>query len=144
MKIDYNCIRDVLITLEEHLTLEDDLDYKEIPLMDFVQMKELSQHDEKQIAYCVYKLAEAQYIEAGRFHLSSMRTYYSIRCITYKGHEFISNTVNPDVWKKTTSIAKKIGTTSISILSQIAINVISELINQNVPKPLKQPHLYTL
>ena len=144
MKIDYDCIRDILIVLEERLTLDDDLDYKEIALMDFVQMSELSQYDRKQIAYCIYKLAEAQYIEAGRFHLPSRRTYYSIKSITYKGHEFISNTVNPDVWKKTTGIAKKIGTTSISILSQIAVNVISELINQNVPKPLQQPPLCTL
>ena len=139
MKIDYNCIRDVLIVLENQLTLNDDLDYKEITLFDFVQTPELSHYDSKQIAYCIYKLAEAEYIEAGQFHLSIRQTYYSIKCITYKGHEFISNTVNPDVWKKTTNIAKKVGTASISILSQIAVNVISELINQKVSKTSQQP-----
>lgn len=143
MKIDYDCIRDVLITLEERLTLEDDLSYNEIPLINFIHFQELSQYEKKQIAYCVYKLAEAQYIEAGQLHLSSRRSYYSIKCITYKGHEFISNTANPSVWKKTTNIAKQIGVFSMPILSQIATNVISNIIN-SANTSVQQPPLCTL
>ena len=128
MKIDYNCIRDVLITLETSLTLADDLSYNEIPLINFIHFPALSKYDTKQIAYCVYKLAEAGYIDTGEFHISRKRTYCSIRCITYKGHEFISNTANPNIWKKTTNIAKKIGAFSIPILSQIASDIISSII----------------
>lgn len=140
MKIDYDCLRDVLLTLEEHLTLADDLSYNEITLIDFVHLEELSQYDKKQIAYCIYKLAEAQYIEAGQYHLSSRRTHTSIKCITYKGHEFISNTANPSIWKKTTNIAKQIGVFSMPILSQIATNLISNIIN-SANTSVQQPPL---
>lgn len=143
MKIDYDCLRDALIALEEHLTLADDLSYNEIPLIDFVHFQELSQYDKKQIAYCIYKLAEAQYIEAGQYHLSSRRSYTSIKCITYKGHEFISNTANPSIWKKTINIAKQIGVFSMPILSQIASNLISNIINSGNTSA-QQPPLCTL
>lgn len=128
MKINYDCLRDVLIALEEYLTLSDDFGYEEIPLINFIHFQELSRYDAKQIAYCVFKLAEAQYIETGQIYRSEKRIYCSIKCITYKGHEFISNTINPDIWKKTTNIAKKVGSFSMSILSQIASNVISDVI----------------
>ena len=143
MKIDYDCIRDVLIALEEHLTLNDDLTYKEISIIDFIHFEELSQYDRKQIAYCIYKLADAQYIETFQVPISSKTSYSSIKCITYKGHEFISNTKNPSIWKKTTNIAKQIGVFSMPILSQIAANVITNIINSENTS-VQQPPLYTL
>ena len=143
MKIDYDCIRDVLIALEEHLTLNDDLTYKEISIIDFIHFEELSQYDKKQIAYCIYKLAEAQYIKTIQVPISSKTSYSSIKCITYKGHEFISNTKNPSIWKKTINIAKQIGVFSMPILSQIAANVISNIINSENTS-VQQPPLYTL
>lgn len=48
--------------------------------------------------------------------------------ITYAGHQFLANIRDDKIWKGVKGIARKIGSTSLEAFTQIASNVITELI----------------
>lgn len=53
---------------------------------------------------------------------------YLIEDLTPKGHEFLANIRKDTVWNGVKDVAGKVGSTSLSALTQIASNVIAELI----------------
>lgn len=54
--------------------------------------------------------------------------YANVDDLTPDGHKFLSNIRSDDIWGKTKVIAKKIGSSSLDALAQVAGNVISTLI----------------
>ena len=54
--------------------------------------------------------------------------YANVDDLTPDGHKFLSNIRSDDIWGKTKVIAKKIGSSSLDALTQVAGNVISTLI----------------
>mgnify|MGYP002958432843 FL=1 len=48
--------------------------------------------------------------------------------MTYAGHQFLANIRSDNIWKGTKAIASKIGSSSLDAITQIASNVITELI----------------
>lgn len=53
---------------------------------------------------------------------------YTIDDLTPKGHEFLANIRDIQNWNKTKEIAKKAGSISLDVLSQIASSVITNLL----------------
>lgn len=53
----------------------------------------------------------------------------SVVDLTPKAHEFINNIRKDTNWNKTKEVAGKVGSFSLNVLSQIATNVITSLIN---------------
>lgn len=122
MKLNYDCIRDVLLFLENS-------PYNETIL--FSSIKEaFPKYSEDVLSYTCIKLREANMID-GRFvniNSSNMPIVHSITDITITGHEFLSEIHEDTVWNGVKSVAGKIGVTSISALTQIASSVVTELI----------------
>lgn len=52
--------------------------------------------------------------------------------ITYFGHEFIEQIKDDNNWKKVKDVAKKVGSSSIDILLQIATGVLTNKINNYI------------
>lgn len=126
MKLNYDCLRKTLMALEEVLTLRDDYGYQSIGVHEIIDNPNISnEFDKKDIAYCLYMMIDAGLIEeTQRTPLTPCRE----RCIctiTYKGHEFLDNVRDNDIWKETKEKAVKVGSVALNILSQIAANVIS-------------------
>lgn len=122
MKLNYNCIRDVLLYLEDNLKINEPLHSKNIEL----------DYSFETIQYSVFKLEEAGYIQAQIIVADGLDKTAIINDITFYGHEFL-NTVRPKtVWENTKDISVKLGVKSISALSQIASQIATQLIKKEL------------
>ena len=125
MKFDPNCVREILLTLEDqpygvHLS---------VPTL----AASIKNFSEDEISYCCLKLAEADYIDISTVDMvgSLVPGIKSVNDITFYGHEFLNNIRDDKKKKNVKSIGSQIGSTSISSLSQIATSVLSELIRHH-------------
>lgn len=125
MKLNYDCIRDVLLTLEDNLTLDEDLQFSSLNLNELLEFEELKDYSKQALAYTLYNLNEICFIDA---HISwasgKVLVYIEVYDITYIGHEFLSSIRPTSNWNKIKSKLLTLGTASIPIISEIASQVI--------------------
>lgn len=122
MKLNVNCVRDVLLELEK-LPFQESCTVSEL-------ITALPKYDADDITYTCLKLDEAGYISAQMVR-SINSSGVSIRCIddiTYPGHQFIANIRSDSVWNNVKEVSKKVGSNSIGAISQIAHSVVTEII----------------
>ena len=122
MKLNPDCIRDVLLHLEENLKIKEGHKFTEINLN---QLKEaLPKYEENDIFYSVYNLHQIRFIEGRISDVSNMKMFFcEINNITWNGHQFL-NTIRPkSIWDATKSGASKLGIMSMHALSTIAMKV---------------------
>lgn len=122
MKLNPDCIRDVLLYLEENLKVENGHKFSEISLN---QLEEALPHYKKEdIFYSVYNLAQIHFIEGRISDVKDIKMFFcDIDNITWNGHQFL-NTIRPkSVWKATKQGAEKLGIMSIHALSTISMKV---------------------
>lgn len=126
MKLNPNCVRDILISME-------DCEYKQILTIDELNEK-LSSYSAEEISYCCLKLSEANYIDIdiGRSVVTSGVTVRSVNDITFYGHEFLNNIRSDSIWNNVKEVGKKVGATSINSLTQIASGVVTTLIKSQL------------
>ena len=122
MKLNPDCIRDVLLYLEENLKVIENHKFTEISL---TQLQDaLQQYAKEDIFYSVYNLHQIHFIEGKISDVSNMKMFYcEINNITWSGHQFL-NTIRPTtVWEATKTGASKLGIMSMHALSTIAMKV---------------------
>jgi len=118
MKLNYDCVRDVMLYLEENLIFGNPIRDTNINL----------NYDIKEIRYSLLKLHEINYLDG------SVSKYmdgdYSVITtdITFYGHKFIGEIQSDTIWDKTKSVSKDLGIQTINGITQIAGSVISGLI----------------
>lgn len=126
MKLNPDCMRDILFYLEEHLSISEDLEFEEISMYD------LSQHLEypiQEIANTLVILGEAGYIISVRNDNDDCIADLDVYRITYGGYQLIE-TIRPEpVWEKVKSTGKHIGSFSIDVITQVATTVLTSMIN---------------
>ena len=110
MKLNPNCIRDILITVEEHSDFHHQTEYKEEE-----QFDSLSAYSHEEIIYHIRQCEESGLIFD--VHYYSGGTHIDVRDLSPKGHEFLANIKNDSVWKKT--LSKGVGA-SLPILVELA------------------------
>ena len=124
MKLNYDCIRDLLLCLEDNLKYEVDLDFnkvkeKSIPLQKLYKL--LCDYTDNEIFYSVIKLEEAGFISVHRYgdEAEHIRSVYDI---TYNGHQYLDTVRSPKMWESIKSTAKE----KAVDLSFLAISAIAE------------------
>lgn len=117
MKLDINCVRDVLLALEKNTTTSF-TSFSELPSM-------LPNYEPDQIAYTCLKLSEAGFIDIviKNVSVNSLPKVVKIRDITYAGHEFLNTIRNNNIWDKVKTTAKKAGVYSLKAITEIGIQV---------------------
>lgn len=122
MKLNPDCVRDVLLQVEE-AGLGDHITPTSLH-------NALPQYSEEEVEYTCFMLGDGGYLKLMTidFPMQSIPVVKSVEYLTYSGHEFIANIRKDTVWAGVKDIAIKIGATSLSGLSQIAANVVTELI----------------
>lgn len=124
MKLNPDCIRDILLTVEENVGFGDMLcigpDESSGDALSKYSMEELYYHIEQCRLSGLIKNAQ-MYLGGGA----------SIGMLTPDGHEFLANVQTDTNWSKTKEIASKVGSTSLSAIAQIASEVITNLIKGN-------------
>ncbi len=134
MKLNPDCIRDVLLYLEENLSYnherQDSIEHASIT------MRKISEdlHNQKgyeidDVNYSIEKLLEIKYIIPEtqlRGHNNSI-LYCPISDISYNGHMFLSTIRPKSIWEATKDKAKQIGGMSIQSLSMISSAIMQGL-----------------
>ncbi len=122
MKLNPDCIRDILITIENY----------PVP-MDLIPQefyKLLPQYSSTEINYCSKRLYEAGYINLvfisvpSTFIKSSNKEIQYFGDLTYLGHEFLEYVKTDTIWRKIKSKASSLGCFALPILQQIASQII--------------------
>lgn len=132
MKLNVDCIRDVMLYLEEELGVDlENGKFKSLTLHQ-IENEFDSEYSKEDIWYTIYNLKEIKYID-GTFKNSSSSIMYicNITNITWSGHQFLNSVRPKSIWEATKTGAKNLGTTSIAALSMIA----SEITKTIVTKP---------
>lgn len=128
MKLNISCIRDTLITLEDWLVLNDNLEFVYLSLDDICKSSKMLKYPRPDIAYTLVMLKEAEFIEAIiEYACDGICELYVMR-LTYQGHQFLDSIRPPDTWDKIHNISNKTGLKSISALMEIADILLPETI----------------
>lgn len=122
MKLNPDCIRDVLLVVETYAPLE---------YNDEVEFKELKEYTAEEILYHFRQCSKSHYIDG----VKSYGEGIFVGDLSPAGHQFLANAESPKVWKATKAIAKEIGVQSLTALGQIAAGVVTQIIqNHFLPK----------
>lgn len=128
MKLDLNCIRDTLITLENWLVLNDDLEFVYLNLDEIHKSSNMLKYSRAEIAYTLVILKEAGFIEAIIDYASNGINELDVIRLTYKGHQFLDTIRPQSVWDKIYSVAEKANLKSIHAIMEIADIILPETI----------------
>ena len=129
MELNKDCVRGILLKCEELLQMNDDGTMNTLQSGDLKEV--LPDYDLLVIKYSVLKMDEADLINARIISFDdSIVGEFLIFDITYFGHEFIEQIKDDNNWNKVKDVAKKVGSSSIDILLQIATGVLTNKINK--------------
>ena len=135
MKLNPDCVRDVMLYLEEHLGYveRDDVAIEHDSIYISTMADALSEeqgYSVDEVRYAAEKLLEARYITAGKMVTGAHGVIIScpIIDISWNGHEFL-NTIRPkSIWGATKEGAAKLGIMSIRALATISAKVAEAVI----------------
>ena len=126
MKFNPDCMRDVLLYLEENLTYSPEL------RLQFISIQDLDKnlpHTIQEIANMVLVLDDADFIDASRFDTGDQLCELLVSRITYSGYQLIESIRPQPVWEKVLSVGKKVGSFSLNVISQISSGVLTSMVN---------------
>lgn len=122
MKLNYDCIRDILLVIEETTTYNQDFTLSN-------HQEELSKYTLEELQYHLRQCDLAGFLHKYQYNMDGD---VSVIDLSFQGHEFL-NTVRPKtVWENTKTICSKLGITTVSSLSQIASQIISQIISKQL------------
>ena len=136
MTLNYDCIRDVLLYLEDTLEYTDNpvaMTHKRLTINNVANA--LSSYSKEDVQYTIEKLYEARYIRIVDVSTDSQRYMINgyIDDITWEGYNFLNNIREKSIWEATKEGAKKVGAMSISAICMISFEIVKAVVtNQEV------------
>lgn len=129
MKLNYDCVRSVLLTVEKSKTIDEELNLN--PLAVETIFEQLPKYEDSEILYTIEKLKEAGYINAALHFAAGHFIDGTVSSITYSGHEYLDNIREPEVWRKVKAMLKNAGATTLPLISQAAQLLIGSQLTVN-------------
>lgn len=138
MKLNLDCVRQILLCVEENTGLRKSCFFVDsglekgevivgndpVPPPDY-QSKLLEEFSNDELIYHINYCVESKLLSAN----SQLGLYQIfIADLTPKGHDFLENIRDSQVWSGIKNIATKVGSKSLESVIQIASNVITQLI----------------
>lgn len=123
MRLNHDCVRDLMLLSEENLNMSNYIRCSCI---------HSEQYTCEELVYTASKLIEAGYLKGDFLSSSAGKRDTIISSITWSGHEFLDNIRDDGVWKITKDKLSKFSSVSISIISKVATQVITNLINNQL------------
>ncbi len=137
MRLNMDCIRDILLCIEEHTGLRQYCNFidlglsasaifvdEEIEPKDY-QKKLLEKYSNDILIYHLNYCAETNLID-----LAEIGDQYNIIIsdLTPSGHEFLANIRKDTVWNNVKEVSRKVGTDSLPAIIQIAASTVAQQI----------------
>lgn len=128
MKLNYDCVREVLLKIEEACGLFEQVSASNV-------VNSLSDYNSNDVIYSILKMEEAKYIAVNNIaadvdNAGFDADYYYITDITFAGHEYLNSVRDSKIWA---SVKRE-----ISSLSSVSLPIIQQLANAFI---LKHFHL---
>lgn len=123
MKLNHDCIRELMLYIEENLEFGEMIDMSIITISDF---------SEEDTIYSAVKLHEAGYLSGDVVQTLGGEYRAMIRGITWEGHKFLDTIRDNQVWSHTKTVLSKVSSASISFTSSVASQVLTNLISQSL------------
>lgn len=120
MVLNPDCIRDILIYVEQNTDLRHILSLSPVSIPD-----ELKCYTGDEIMYHIKQAELSNLILVPSWYMDGG---CSIRYLLPEGHQFLSDIREENNWNKTKDIAKSVGSNSLDSIKQIASGVITALI----------------
>ena len=123
MKLNHDCIRDVL------KQVENDMHFKEMKQSLSLNIDGYS-HDE--VTYTLMLLVDSGYVvgDIRKYNDGAVNVLY--KHLTMKGHELLDNIRDDNVWKSTKEKLNKISSVSIGIINDVASQIISNILSKQL------------
>lgn len=129
MKLNQDCIRDVMLYIESNAEFG-----TFIYLKSFLDASELSKYDNDTIKYTLGKLDETGYLKSSCQWIDNNVYSFSTGMITWEGHKFLDTIRDTKIWSKTKQITSKFSSVSVSMVENIASQVISTIVQSQMTK----------
>lgn len=130
MKINYDCLRELLLVLEKNLQFSDELEY---PTISFEKVCEyMPDYSKADIAYSTMILNEAGLIKANIMKADNRFYSCTYSRLTYDGHKFLENVRSKKVWAKIKTVVGKIGGASVETITSIALEIIMKMVDSQL------------
>ncbi|BDZ81378.1 DUF2513 domain-containing protein [Claveliimonas bilis] len=123
MYLNPDCMRDILLLVESTPFRQ------KVPVETLYDNLSYSQDE---ITYACIKMIEADFISAIWSEFDDKIAIYFISDIRYSGHQFLANIRSDNIWNNVKEISKKIGSNSVSSISQIASGVVTAIIKSQL------------
>lgn len=119
MKLDPDCIRDILLALESICDTGHYFDSRE-------DIEKISgNYSKEKIAYHTRQCDMAGMLYGFRYCIDDE---WEVSDLTPKGHEFLANIREDTIWNNVKTVSSKVGSKSLGAISQIASAVVTEII----------------
>lgn len=131
MKLNYDCIRDVLLEIEKSqmVSTSADGDVQMEALWIEKIYSALPKYSKEDIFYSLFNLEQAGYVDLSIQWMSGCVRNCAINHMTFMGHEFLNSIRDSKRWKAIKSGLSVIKDYSLSAIGEIAHGATSALIN---------------
>lgn len=115
MRLNNDCIRDILLCIEE----KTDTINPYISREDIVKDLECK-YDENTVKYHFRMLSGSKFIDTNN------RDVNSFTCLTWEGHEYLDNIRDEGIWRTVQTKIKPVGSVAVGIIANLAEAAIKE------------------
>lgn len=134
MKLNVNCVRDVMLKIEElqEFFVNDAGEVEKNELMFDPFCEALPEYGKEEIFYALYNLDQAGYINITVQWTSGCVYMCWINYMTYKGHEFLCGIRDSSQWSAVKKGLGAVRNFSLSAISSVAEGITSAAINSYI------------
>lgn len=131
MKLNHDCIRSILLFLEDFKYIVPN--EEGIPSFRSVQIEQIYEafpnHSKEDIFYSISNLGQAGFIEHSVTYLDGAVYYCSISYITFAGHQYLESIKNETIWNriKSTLSERSLGM-SFDLIQTVASSLIQSVL----------------
>lgn len=122
MKLNPDCVRDILFVVEEYSTYSNDVSE------DKLYEKLIPKYSQEEILYHVRQCEHSGLFLKVQHYFGG----FSIQDLSPYGHQFINDIRQDTNWNRTKDIAKNVGSFSLDVLKDISSQVITNLISNQL------------
>jgi hypothetical protein len=126
MKLNHDCVRQLLLCLEDNLKLKSNGLPDPVKLRDIDDDKRLFEFTEEDIYYTASKLVEAKYITVAYKDVAPR--HLIIKEITWVGHDYLDSIRDTKVWNEIKSKTKDLSGVALDVIKSLAIEVTKNML----------------
>lgn len=125
MKLDRECVRHLLLAVESLKPKEN------VNSGNFMDFEGMGEFDLPAVTYTAERLEEAGFVDIRFIRALGGRNSFVINALTWDGHQFLDNIRDDGIWKETKNITSKVGSASLTILTEVAASVVKKALGLN-------------